>query len=253
MNDPHAGDPIRGVPADGNGPRNRPPRFRISGRVWLIWTIVVILIYLPYYLSLMPRNARGATTTIPYSTFVGQITHNNIKTAAVSSTSVSGDFKRSYTGADGKRYISYRTTLAGSPGTPDTSLLPLLRSHNVQITGVTAMAPAWLSILSILLTVLPFLFLHGLFYFGMRAVRGQQQGIFGFGQSRARLYTAERPRTTFADVAGVEAAKQELSEEVDFLRDPAKYRKLGARIPKGVLLVGPPGTGKTLLARAVAG
>ena len=87
----------------------------------------------------------------------------------------------------------------------------------------------------------------------MRAVRGQQQGLFGFGQSRARLYSAERPSTTFADVAGVEAAKQELSEVVDFLRDPAKYRKLGARIPKGVLLVGPPGTGKTLLARAVAG
>ena len=163
MNDPHAGDPIRGMPADGNGPRNRPPRFRISGRVWLIWTIVVLLIYLPYYLSLMPSKARGATTTLPYSTFVGQITHNTIKTAAVSPTSVSGDFKRSYTGADGKSYTSYRTTLAGSPGTPDAALLPLLRSHNVQITGVGVTAPAWLSILGILLNVLPFLFLIGLF------------------------------------------------------------------------------------------
>src|SRR5438874_3127895 len=84
-------------------------------------------------------------------------------------------------------------------------------------------------------------------------MRGQRQGLFGFGQSKARLYSEERPSTTFADVAGVESAKRELQEEVDFLRDPKKYQRLGARIPKGVLLVGPPGTGKTLLARAVAG
>src|SRR5213076_2312540 len=75
----------------------------------------------------------------------------------------------------------------------------------------------------------------------------------GFGQSKARLYSEERHSTTFADVAGVDAAKRELQEEVDFLRDPKKYQSLGARIPKGVLLVGPPGSGKTLLARAVAG
>src|SRR5438874_11582254 len=84
-------------------------------------------------------------------------------------------------------------------------------------------------------------------------MRGQRQGLFGFGQSKARLYSEERPSTTFADVAGVDAAKRELQEEVDFLRDPKKYQRLGAKIPKGVLLVGPPGTGKSLLARAVAG
>src|SRR5438874_3847383 len=84
-------------------------------------------------------------------------------------------------------------------------------------------------------------------------MRGQRQGLFGFGQSKARLYSEERPSTTFADVAGVEAAKRELQEEVDCPRHPKKYQRLGARIPKGVLLVGPPGSGKTLLARAVAG
>ncbi len=100
---------------------------------------------------------------------------------------------------------------------------------------------------------LPFLLLIGLFYFGTRAAQRQQQGVFGFGRSQAKLYNEERPSITFADVAGVEAAKGEVSEVVDFLRHPMKYHNLGARIPKGVLLTGPPGTGKTLLARAVAG
>ena len=102
-------------------------------------------------------------------------------------------------------------------------------------------------------SLLPFLLMIGLFVFFMRAARQQSQGVFGFGQSRGKLYTEDRPSTTFADVAGVDAAKAELAEVVDFLKQPAKYHKLGARIPKGVLLVGPPGTGKTLLARAVAG
>ena len=135
----------------------------------------------------------------------------------------------------------------------DPNLVPLLQQHHVQITAENQSAPPWLTVVGLLLQALPFLLLIGLFYFGTQAARRQQQGIFGFGQSRAKLYTEERPSTTFADVAGVEAAKVELSEEVDFLRDPSKYQRLGATIPKGVLLVGPPGTGKTLLARAVAG
>jgi cell division protease FtsH len=119
----------------------------------------------------------------------------------------------------------------------------LLNSHKVQISAVNQTPPFWLQALGFLLEALPFLFLLGLFYFGMRAARGQQQGLFGFGQSKAKVYTEERPSTTFADVAGVDAAKAELGEVVDFLRHPAKYQRIGARIPKGVLLLGPPGTG----------
>src|SRR5205085_1700026 len=133
------------------------------------------------------------------------------------------------------------------------ALVPLLTARGVQMTAESQAPSLWLTVAGLLISVLPIVFLVGLFYIATRAARGQQQGIFGFGQSRAKLYTEERPSTTFADVAGVEAAKSELSEEVDFLRDAAKYQRLGARIPKGVLLVGPPGTGKTLLARAVAG
>jgi cell division protease FtsH len=108
-------------------------------------------------------------------------------------------------------------------------------------------------ILSILINFAPILLLIAFFVWMSRRASGQMNGVFGFGQSRAREYDAHMPRVTFDDVAGQDAAKRELVEIVDFLKDPEKYISLGARIPRGVLLVGPPGTGKTLMARAVAG
>ena len=106
---------------------------------------------------------------------------------------------------------------------------------------------------SILLAALPILFLVGLFYFILRAGRGAQNQAFNFGRSRARLASPDRPRVTFADVAGAEEAKEDLQEVVEFLKDRWKFQSIGATIPKGILLIGPPGTGKTLLARALAG
>src|SRR5256714_9717728 len=199
----------------------------------------------------MATNGTGKQprVTIPYTTFVDKARHNNVANAAISTTSASGDFKKPYV-QNATSYPKYTTTL---PPVGDPTLLPLLLQHGVKVTGVTPTTPAWQVWGGLLINLLPFLFLIGLFYFAGRAMRGQQQRIFGFGQSKARLYSEERPSTTFADVAGVESAKRELQEEGDFLRDPKKYQRLGARIPKGVLLVGPPGTGKTLLARAVAG
>ncbi|HSW47790.1 MAG TPA: ATP-dependent zinc metalloprotease FtsH, partial [Candidatus Saccharimonadales bacterium] len=102
-------------------------------------------------------------------------------------------------------------------------------------------------------TILPVVLFMGVFYFIFRQARGTQEGIFSFGQSRAKLFNRDNPKVTFKDVAGVDEAKQELSEIVDFLKNPKKYTDLGARTPKGVLMVGPAGTGKTLLARATAG
>src|SRR5512136_2574818 len=106
---------------------------------------------------------------------------------------------------------------------------------------------------TILTIVLPLLLIVGLGYFLLRAGRNAQNQALSFGRSRARLQTVNKPSVTFADVAGAEEAKEDLIEIVDFLKDRQKFQAMGAKIPKGVLLVGPPGTGKTLLARAVAG
>jgi cell division protease FtsH len=112
---------------------------------------------------------------------------------------------------------------------------------------------AWLGIASSLGYILPFLILGGVFWFVFRQAQGSNNAAMSFGKSRARMFTGDQPSVTFGDVAGVEEAKEELQEVVEFLREPEKFISLGARIPKGVLLVGPPGTGKTLLAKAVSG
>ena len=112
---------------------------------------------------------------------------------------------------------------------------------------------AWLGIATALGYILPFLILAGVFWFVFRQAQGSNNAALSFGKSRARMFTGDQPSVTFQDVAGVEEAKEELKEVVEFLREPEKFISLGARIPKGVLLVGPPGTGKTLLAKAVSG
>ncbi len=112
---------------------------------------------------------------------------------------------------------------------------------------------AWLGIVTALGYILPFIILGGVFWFVFRQAQGSNNAALSFGKSRARMFTGDQPTVTFADVAGVEEAKEELKEVVEFLREPEKFISLGARIPKGVLLVGPPGTGKTLLAKAVSG
>ncbi|HWE61144.1 MAG TPA: ATP-dependent zinc metalloprotease FtsH [Chloroflexota bacterium] len=236
-------------PTPSGGPSGRPPRVGMSGRTWIIFLIVLLLFNVVFYGPLLNSTSTNPTVTLPYSTFLTQVKANDIKTANISTDTVDGSFVHPYK-ASGKTYSQYTTTLLP---VPDPNLVPTLESHNVQLVGKSTATPLWLDVLGLLLQALPFLFFIGLIYFGMQGARRQQQGIFGFGQSRAKLYTEERPSTTFADVAGVDNAKAELQEEVDFLRNPTKYQRLGARIPKGVLLVGPPGTGKTLLARAVAG
>ncbi len=125
--------------------------------------------------------------------------------------------------------------------------------HPERIKIIIKPPSAWVGVLTALGYILPFLILIGAFFFIFRQAQGSNNAAMSFGKSRARMFTGDHPTVTFTDVAGVEEAKEELKEVVEFLREPQKFIQLGARIPKGVLLVGPPGTGKTLLAKAVSG
>ena len=226
MNDPRNSNSMGGgPPTHTNGPGARPPRPRLSGRAKLILLALVILVNLLFYAPFLRTTRQEPQISLPYSTFLAQVRAHNVTTAQLSPTTASGSFAKPYPDpASGTRYRRYTTTLLP---VPDPALVPLLAARGVQMTAENQAPSLWLTVGGLLISVLPMLFLLGLFYFGIRAARGQQQGIFGFGQSKAKLYTEERPSTTFADVAGVEAAKSELSEEVDFLRDAAKYQRLG--------------------------
>ncbi len=145
-------------------------------------------------------------------------------------------------------YEAFMTTFPESVGDP--GLLSLLETHGVQITADQPHKP-WL--FTLFMNILPFALIMGYFWWMGRRALNQQSSIFSIRNSNARRFDSQQARETFADVAGADSAKQQLQEEVDFLRHPGKYHALGARIPRGVLLAGPPGTGKTLMARAVAG
>jgi cell division protease FtsH len=145
-------------------------------------------------------------------------------------------------------YTEFQTTFPSAIGDPN--LISMLDAHKV-VVDVAHPPSAWL--FELLASWFPMILLLGFFWrMGMKATQNQA-GLFGLGRSKARRYSEDQSKLTFDDVAGADEAKSDLQEEVDFLRQPLKYRNVGARIPRGVLLVGPPGTGKTLLARAVAG
>ncbi|HZT96834.1 MAG TPA: ATP-dependent metallopeptidase FtsH/Yme1/Tma family protein, partial [Chloroflexota bacterium] len=233
------------------GDRPPPQRFRISGRTYLILLAAFALVNAFFYTEQAINNFRSQSPQIriTQSELIGQAKAGNVKSASLGENGISGDFKRPFT-VGKTHYKRYTAPMLPELVAPTNAVL---ESHGVRVSIVPSVTPIWVTLLSYLFTSLPLLLLLGLILYGTRAARSQTQGIFGFGQSRGKLYTEERPHTTFGDVAGVDAAKAELREIVDFLKEPAKYHRLGARIPKGVLLVGPPGTGKTLLARAVAG
>src|SRR5215207_3104323 len=239
-------DPRRGnVRVDG-APK-KPPMIPWSPRRFI--TILIALFVLNWLIVAVfaPPEKR---IKIPYNpNFLQQVRNENVKEISSTGDTVKGDFRKSveYKGDRAKEFETEIPTSAN-----DRELSRLLEDHNVVI---SAEPPGERSLLeTILLGFGPTILLVALFIFFARRMAGGGGGVLGqFGRSRARRVESSSQTVTFADVAGIEEAKQELLEVVDFLRAPDKYRKLGARIPRGVLLAGAPGTGKTLLARAVAG
>jgi cell division protease FtsH len=229
------------------------------------WAIAVLFLGLVAYqlYAIFDPQRDTQSITVPYSVVEQQVKAGNVTEVTLTDTTIDAALKQPV--AWDRRSENLVTPPAGGqtagisegdrlratlPPVENTALLPLLVQNNVVVKAETDSS----SLLStILVTLLPFLLIVGLIAFMGRQMTRGQQNVFGFGRSRAKQHDPERPQVTFADVAGEEEAKQELTEVVDFLRNPAKYHQLGARLPRGVLLVGPPGTGKTLMARAVAG
>ncbi len=218
----------------------------------LLIVVVVLLAWgiFQYFTQSSSSNAPN-TVEVPYSTFYQQVQNNNVKDVVFNGQDATGDFYNA---------ISVPGSNNGNPSTHfhftqlpngDPTLIPLLNQHHVTY---QAKLPGDNSFwLNLLFTLGPWVLIIGVFLWIARRATQSQQNIFSFGKSRAKLVLEDRPSTTFADVAGVDEAKNDLVEVVEFLKTPGKFQRLGGKIPRGVLLVGPPGTGKTLLARAVAG
>jgi cell division protease FtsH len=181
------------------------------------------------------------THKLSYTDFYTQIGANNVAKVAVAGHDVSGELKKPIDGE-----VKFVTTVPDA----DRDLYPALRLHHVSVNVENQTATP---LISIILQIIPFALMALLLLFILRQAQSGGSQALSFGRSRAKLLNENRPKVTFADVAGVEEAKQELGEVVEFLKFPKKFQALGARIPKGVLLLGPPGSGKTLLARAIAG
>jgi len=213
-----------------------------SGTPWMKNLFVWGGIFLALFFAASLFSARGdmAATPIPYSEFRAKVAEGAVAEASVGEQKITGKFK------NGEAYSTV-------PIPNDGTLGALLAQYGVKYQGKSADDEHSI-LIYILLQVLPFLLIGAVLFFAMRQVqKGGGGGAMGFGKSKAKMLTEKQGRVTFADVAGIDEAREELEEIVEFLREPGRFSKLGGQIPKGALLVGSPGTGKTLLARAIAG
>ena len=207
-------------------------------RNFALWAIIALLLIALFNMFQGP-NERSASREISYSEFLQDVDNGQIRNVTIVGDTITGVY------ADGNK--SFQTY---SPG--DSGLVQRLEDRGVGITAKPEVDGSN-TFFGYLISWLPILLILGVWIFFMRQMQGGSRGAMGFGKSKAKLLTESHGRVTFDDVAGVDEAKEDLEEIVEFLRDPQKFQRLGGRIPRGVLLVGPPGTGKTLLARSVAG
>tara|TARA_B100001146_G_scaffold224811_1_gene244260 strand:+ start:348 stop:2237 length:1890 start_codon:yes stop_codon:yes gene_type:complete len=203
----------------------------------LMWVVIVFLVLGLFNLFQNPKNIQ-AQNKISFSNFMEEVDNGRVVDVEMRGNNITGTL------SDGKKFSTY------SPNDPN--LVSKLSDKGVSISA-SPIEEKMPSFFGILLSWFPMLLLIAVWIFFMRQMQGGKGGAMGFGKSKAKLLSEARGKVTFNDVAGIEEAKEEVEEIVEFLRDPRKFRRLGGKIPKGALLIGPPGTGKTLLARAIAG
>jgi cell division protease FtsH len=223
------------------------PGFRLSPR-WIVFFLAVLALNLFIASRAMGPESR---VRVPYSPFfLQQVQARNVDEITSKGTDIQGAFRKKVAFEDSEPTTRFRTEIPAFANTDELSRLLQENDVTVNADPLDTGGPWWQTLL---VGFAPTILFVVLLFWLFRRAGNAQNALGSFGRSRARRYEASGDKVTFADVAGIEEAKDELSEVVDFLRNPDKYRKLGARIPHGVLLSGPPGTGKTLLARAVAG